>query len=704
MPLDFPVRFEELRALYLDHNNISEFPGALCQLPHLEKLHLEFNMIKEIPGEIKMLKSSLKKLYLFNNELLSLPEEIGELTLLSTLDIHNNNIGILPYQLALNTQLTELSIYNNPILSPPPFICNKGIVHIVKYMREIRESYIQTVPEDQYIWSRKINITEAKSKLKRTPSTKVLTRNQSSSFNESSKSTKAISAEIKKKGGSAIFRDVVEDNVFISQSHLLYYLTDYHCHETCGRREYMEDRCIALPRLKQHKPNGLLNEVINMFSKVGYFGVYDGHGGDKCADYLIEHMHKNIVNQSAFVKGDFETAIKNGFKTTDEAFLKKCKEHGLIDGSTALVALLIDDKLITAHAGDSRAVLCRDKKAVRLTEDHKPDRVDELARVEDIGGEVIYRGNCFRVMGDLAMSRSFGDLRLKDPKPYVICDPEIRIEELTPKDEFIILASDGLWDVFTDQRAVDLVRKCSNVEEASKKLVETALALGTMDNTTVIVVKLDWCLDFVTQNELDGKPENTKRPSSKELSASVSTATTTNNSNNNSTNIPNNATSANTSTGNTNTTSFRNSLETPEFSVKSIYPQVASTSQTAIKLKVLIPHIEATKLMKFDVSTTIKEIERVIQRKHRFEETLEIEIFKKNSSGDILLNKDNTLQDYKFEDMDQIELRKLGTAPAAPHEDAPSTAVQDEVLSQSTDSPSPTHRTTMLWYLISKNN
>jgi serine/threonine protein phosphatase PrpC len=60
------------------------------------------------------------------------------------------------------------------------------------------------------------------------------------------------------------------------------------------------------------------------------------------------------------------------------------------------------------------------------------------------------------------MSRSFGDLRLKYPVPFVISDPEFHIEELTPIDQFIILASDGLWDVLTDQRAVDIVRKCEN--------------------------------------------------------------------------------------------------------------------------------------------------------------------------------------------------------------------------------------------------
>jgi serine/threonine protein phosphatase PrpC len=61
--------------------------------------------------------------------------------------------------------------------------------------------------------------------------------------------------------------------------------------------------------------------------------------------------------------------------------------------------------------------------------------------------------------------------------------------------------------VLSDQKAVDIVKKCTSAQEASQRLVETALALGTMDNTTAIVVKLDWALDFVTHAELEGNTQ-----------------------------------------------------------------------------------------------------------------------------------------------------------------------------------------------------
>ena len=695
LPLDFTIRFEELKVLNIDNNNLIEFPLVLCNLNKLEKLSLETNNITTIPPDIKLLKFTLKKLNISNNELIELPLEIGELNLLQKLEMHNNKINKLPPTMSNMTNLTELSLFGNSIVSPPPFIYNKGVVHILRYLREVQQSITQCTPEIEYIWSRKITITmsEAKNKLKRNPSVKILTRSQS--ITSEHKSSKAINAQLKKIGNNTttnLFRDEQQDSdntsiLNLNQSQLLYYLTDYHTCEAQGRRDYMEDRCIAISRLQQKIPTDMLNEVVNLFSKIGYFGVYDGHGGSLCAEYLLKHLHKNICNQPSFAKGDFENAIKTGFSMTDENFIKKCMEHGLIDGSTALVVLLIDDKIVTAHCGDSRAVLSRDKKAIRLTEDHKPDRVDELARIEELGGEVVFRGNCFRVMGDLAMSRSFGDLRLKKPNPYVISDPEIRVEELTPKDEFIILASDGLWDVLTDQRAVDIVRKCSNVEEASKKLVETALALGTMDNTTVIVIKLDWSLDFITQDELEGTnaPSVSSSTSKLHKNNTNNVTITTNDDNNNNNNKKEDTQEL---------TSFRNSLEPTEVIARHIYPQVKS--EQAIKLKVLIPHIEATKLMKFEVTTSLNEILHAITLKHRFDEKDIFELYKKQGSEDIIVSKDKTLQDYQFDNMDSLEIRKLGTNPVA-ELDSPQVDnnVYDELLTA--EKPTTSHRETTLY-------
>ncbi|MCL7044841.1 hypothetical protein MKW94_022123 [Papaver nudicaule] len=173
-------------------------------------------------------------------------------------------------------------------------------------------------------------------------------------------------------------------------------------------------------------------------------------------------------------------------------------------GSTAVVALISKDKTIVANCGDCRAVLSRDGSPMPLSHDHKPDRADETERIESAGGTVI-NWNGFRVLGVLATSRSIGDRYLK---PYVISVPEVTITSRTESDEFLILASDGLWDVISNEMACKITRRClqgraprrfssssplnhtSNAALAAAVLAESALARGSKDNISVVIVEL----------------------------------------------------------------------------------------------------------------------------------------------------------------------------------------------------------------------
>lgn len=138
--------------------------------------------------------------------------------------------------------------------------------------------------------------------------------------------------------------------------------------------------------------------------------------------------------------------------------------------------------LYTANAGDARAVLCRSGKAVRLTYDHKGADKQEAKRIQDAGGFVLNN----RVNGVLAVTRSLGDSSMKD---FVVGSPYTTETPLGSNDEFLILACDGLWDVASDQKAVDLIRDVQDCDEAAKLLMEFALNEGTRDNVTVVVVR-----------------------------------------------------------------------------------------------------------------------------------------------------------------------------------------------------------------------
>jgi len=153
------------------------------------------------------------------------------------------------------------------------------------------------------------------------------------------------------------------------------------------------------------------------------------------------------------------------------------------DGSAAIVTMVERDnnRVIIANSGDQRAVLCRGGSAIQLTTDHKPDDPNEILRIQSCGGYVTENK---RVDGVLALSRALGDNYLQ---PHVTYEPELYFIENVPEDKFIILACDGLWDVVTNQQAVDIVQNSKDAVSAAAALRDLAHSLGSLDNISVIV-------------------------------------------------------------------------------------------------------------------------------------------------------------------------------------------------------------------------
>ncbi|KAG7098511.1 hypothetical protein E1B28_000455 [Marasmius oreades] len=268
----------------------------------------------------------------------------------------------------------------------------------------------------------------------------------------------------------------------------------------------------------------------------GYFAVFDGHGNKNVSEWCGANFHKVLletIHDSA--NSSPNDIMKDAFRRADEKLEKVSEDHveWCDSGSTAVVAFLRYENeqgsqnafetssikripeslgssisipgagllkepspgarrvLYCANAGDARAVMCRNGVATRLTQDHKASDENEKARIRQAGG-IVLRG---RVLGALAVSRSLGDhvryegLRLKD---YVIGTPYTSRTELKEDDEFCIIACDGLWDVITDQQAVDMIRRQDDVQKASETLVNFALQneyLLSRDNVTVMVVR-----------------------------------------------------------------------------------------------------------------------------------------------------------------------------------------------------------------------
>jgi len=217
---------------------------------------------------------------------------------------------------------------------------------------------------------------------------------------------------------------------------------------------------------------------------VGFFGVFDGHGGSRAAQYLKQYLFDNLIRHPKFMT-DTKLAITEIYQQTDAEFLKASSSIYRDDGSTASTAVLVGHNLYVANVGDSRAVMSKAGEAIPLSEDHKPNRSDERERIEQAGGNVMWAGT-WRVGGVLAVSRAFGNRLLKQ---YVVAEPEIQEAIIDDDFELFVIASDGLWDVITNEDAIALVKAIEDPEVAAKKLIETAYAKGSADNITSVVVR-----------------------------------------------------------------------------------------------------------------------------------------------------------------------------------------------------------------------
>lgn len=82
----------------------------------------------------------------------------------------------------------------------------------------------------------------------------------------------------------------------------------------------MEDAHTTILDLQADNPKKEF-QAASIEDRLSYFGVYDGHGGDKVALFAGENVHKIIAKQEAFKNGDFEQALKDGFLATDRAIL-----------------------------------------------------------------------------------------------------------------------------------------------------------------------------------------------------------------------------------------------------------------------------------------------------------------------------------------------------------------------------------------------
>ncbi|XP_052190329.1 probable protein phosphatase 2C 60 isoform X1 [Diospyros lotus] len=298
-----------------------------------------------------------------------------------------------------------------------------------------------------------------------------------------------------------------------------------------GWRATMEDAHAAYPDLD---------------TSTSFFGVYDGHGGKVVAKFCAKFLHQQVLKDKAYSAGDIGASVQKAFLRMDEmmrgqrgwrelAILgdKINKFTGMIEGliwsprsgegndqlddwafeegphsdfsgptsgSTACVAIIRNNQLVVANAGDSRCVISRKGQAYNLSRDHKPELEVERERILRAGG-FIHAG---RVNGSLNLARAIGDMEFKQnkflpaEKQIVTANPDINTVELCDEDDFMVLACDGIWDCMSSQQLVDFVHEQLKVESklslVCERVLDRCLAPSTAggegcDNMTMILVQ-----------------------------------------------------------------------------------------------------------------------------------------------------------------------------------------------------------------------
>ena len=297
-------------------------------------------------------------------------------------------------------------------------------------------------------------------------------------------------------------------------------------------RNYNEDRVSII--INMNKPKNYNKKI---WPKISFFGIYDGHGGEGCSEYLRDNLHKLICNNNEFFPEDVPEAIKLGFQKAEKDFINNyalSDKKEIIDksGSCAIIILIVDRKVYIANVGDSRCLLSMEngKKYIEVTKDHKPNSPNELKRIKKYGGNIyqsetvinnvtnaelngkILIGPYRVVPGRLSVSRTIGDVEAKLEKfggnPNVIIpEPEIFFYDLKKIDiDFFILGCDGIYDQISSNEILDcawmvlngkdnmLIKECKDIHHQSGFIVDfilkSSLARKSFDNVTCLFIAL----------------------------------------------------------------------------------------------------------------------------------------------------------------------------------------------------------------------
>ncbi|KAG2598324.1 probable protein phosphatase 2C 5 isoform X2 [Panicum virgatum] len=282
-----------------------------------------------------------------------------------------------------------------------------------------------------------------------------------------------------------------------------------------GARDEMEDEVVLRT-----------GSLLDGFS---FAAVLDGHAGFSAVQFLRDELYKECA---AALDGGTVLSTKNleaitasiqrAFAAVDAKLSTWLEQMDKDDdsGATATAMFLRNDVLVVSHIGDSCLVISRGGRPEALTSSHRPygnnkTSLEEVKRIRAAGGWIVDG----RICGDISVSRAFGDIRFKTRKDemlvkgvkegrwtekfisrikfkedILISSPDVSLVELGPDVEFLILATDGLWDYMKSSEAVafvrDQLRQHGDVQLACEALGQKALDERSQDNISIVIADL----------------------------------------------------------------------------------------------------------------------------------------------------------------------------------------------------------------------
>ena len=256
-----------------------------------------------------------------------------------------------------------------------------------------------------------------------------------------------------------------------SQNNYIFRSFSYQEDKNLKYRQSMEDIGVMLPDFIPEK-------------KFSLFCIFDGHGGNDVVKYIKNRLPEII--KANITKNDNYDSIENNltssFHKIDEELKFYDSEH---TGSTATILLFQDNIVYCANVGDSTAFIVYDNFIKKISIDHKCTDPKEEERILLNGGKITKN----RVMGQLVLSRCLGDLYCK--KYGVSNIPDISVNKLEGNVKYVVVASDGVWDVVKENELLQLSKNRKNAEGFCKDLVKLAIDKDTKDNVSCIVISFD---------------------------------------------------------------------------------------------------------------------------------------------------------------------------------------------------------------------